>query len=70
MGSARGPAGFGGGFDRLREVQAAAEQEIEKRLKLSSVLAGEALATQPDDVQPGDAIDALGAAVMGNVFAE
>ncbi len=64
------PIGSLGRGDGLGQIQAAAEEEIKKRFKLCPFSAAEALAAKADDVQSGDAVDALGAAEVGDVLAE
>jgi hypothetical protein len=65
-----GPGLALGGLDGLAEVLAGAEEESEELFKFCALSGGEALATEADDVEPCDAIDALGAAEVRDVFAE
>lgn len=65
-----GPVPFTCGGDGLAEIAATAEDKIKEFLHGAPIFRGEALTTQADDVQSGHAVDALGCAVVGDVFAE
>ena len=54
----------------MAEVLAGAKEQGEESFELGALGGGEALAAEADDVEAGDAIDALGAAEVGDVFAE
>lgn len=68
--STRTPRSVGCRFNGLGEVASAAKEEIKKGFEFRSVLTGKALSAEADDVEAGNAIDALSTAVVGNVFAE
>lgn len=58
------------GLDGLAEVLTGAEEKGEELFEFCALSGGEALATKTNDVESCDAIDALGAAIVRDVFAE
>ena len=56
--------------DGLGEVLAGAKQRLEQLLDRRAVFCGEAIPPQADHIQAGDAVDALGGAIVRDVLAE
>ena len=56
--------------ERLAQIAAGPEDEIEQVLDQSAVFRAKALAAQADHIQAGHAVDPLGGAVMRDVLAE
>ena len=54
----------------LRQVQAGAEDQLEERLQLRTVLGIEACTAQTNDIEPGETIEKHRAAIRRDVFAE